>query len=307
MNSCLSIAADEEGSRRTFDDFSLIWITLGVIAFHFLLIVYYTEDSKIVLPIKPAAKVVVKTVKLKEEPKKLPSMAAQPAIEEFVAAVEQKETALPKNDLQPTQTPVKEKEEKSHPKVKNKEEKPQIKVESKKKAVAAPKEKPKGESLPKKETPKQEVQKGKVDDQKKQLLRKAQESIAKIDKTSDKVMAKAKEKRTVGLVSPGPVEALTIDTQHSVESGLSRGESLYRNQLSAQLKMFLRLPEQGKVEVRLTLLRSGHVAKVQIIGSESEINSSYVKTALPELTFSPFGVHFGKEKQYTFHITLTNE
>lgn len=298
MNSCLSIAADEEGSRRTFDDFSLIWITLGVIAFHFLLIVYYTEDSKIVLPIKPAAKVVVKTVKLKEEPKKLPSMAAQSAIEELAA----KETTLPKNDPQPKQSPVKEKEEKSHPKGKNKEEKPQIKVESKKKVVAAPKEKPKGESLPK-----QEVQKGKVDDQKKQLLRKAQESIAKIDKTSDKVMAKAKEKRTVGFVSPGPVEALTIDTQHLVESGLSRGESLYRNQLSAQLKMFLRLPEQGKVEVRLTLLRSGHVAKVQIIGSESEINSSYVKTALPELTFSPFGVHFGKEEQYTFHITLTNE
>lgn len=302
MDHSLSVADFQ--TKHSWDeiDTAWVWVTFGVVVLHFIALTYFSEDSKPATLLKPAAKVVVKTVKLKEERKLEKSAPVQAG-----KAVEHKKIAESPKDVPESLPKVVEKP------VEVQKEALKPKVEAKKKVV---KESPKppavkreAKPVPKQAVPKVEAQKGKSDEQKKKLLRQAQESLAKIDKTSDKLVANVKgtagKKGADALKTPGRLEALTIDAQ-SV-AGWSAGESLYRDELSAQLKLFLRLPELGKVEVRLTLLRSGQVSKVLIVSSESEMNAAYVKSALPNLVFSPFGSNFAKAGQYTFHITLTNE
>ena len=84
-------------------------------------------------------------------------------------------------------------------------------------------------------------------------------------------------------------------------------EVSYRDELANRLKLLLRLPEYGEVKVKLTIERSGKIAKVLIISSESSANRKYIEKTLPGLTFPQFGTRFGDVDQYTFSITLGNE
>ena len=139
------------------------------------------------------------------------------------------------------------------------------------------------------------------------LLAQAQERIAKIPQGSDK-LSTGKTPTQISQSEPRGVTSLQIDTL-SEESGIRLGdhEVSYRDELANRLKLLLRLPEYGEVKVKLTIERSGKIAKVLIISSESSANRKYIEKTLPGLTFPQFGTRFGDVDQYTFSITLGNE
>jgi colicin import membrane protein len=136
------------------------------------------------------------------------------------------------------------------------------------------------------------------------LLDKAKQSIAKV-----KTGYEGKEVAAVDLSGLKTIEALHIDalpTTGSV-SDFSQREVGYIDELVSRLKLSLRLPEYGDVKIKLTLERSGKVAKLEIVKQSSEANKKYVEKKVPALTFPPFGNNFGAEGTYTFLITLSNE
>lgn len=81
----------------------------------------------------------------------------------------------------------------------------------------------------------------------------------------------------------------------------------YEEVLSFHLRQVLRLPEFGQVNVKLTVDSEGHVVSVEMIGTESVLNSKYLEKALPSIQFPPFGKHFHNEAKHTFLVTLTND
>lgn len=139
------------------------------------------------------------------------------------------------------------------------------------------------------------------------LLSQAQETIAKIDKSRDKIS------RTnlpdPGFVPPGAISSLQIDSfaDYGSKQQLSSQEASYRDELASRLKLLLKLPEYGEVKIKLTLERSGKVAKVVIISAASAANRKHVEKTLPTLTFPAFGANFDQSSQFTFSITLCNE
>lgn len=139
-------------------------------------------------------------------------------------------------------------------------------------------------------------------------LAKAKENIAKIKETSDKI-------NTPKLVNldqteiPKQIEKLQIDalptgTAGSVE--LSSKEMNYRDEMAYRLQLALKLPEYGEIKIKLTVERSGKVAQVQIVTSESPKNRQYIEKTVPSLIFPAFGNNFAHSSQYTFLITLNN-
>ena len=132
---------------------------------------------------------------------------------------------------------------------------------------------------------------------KKQLSKKAEESIAKIQENLDKIDAK------LDLSVPAEIKNLQIDTVIA----LSIKEINYRDMIAGLLRHNLRLPEKGDMNIKMTLNRSGKVAKLVIVGADSESNRRYVEGALPTLQFPSFDGKFGKYQQYTFLITLSGD
>jgi hypothetical protein len=162
-----------------------------------------------------------------------------------------------------------------------------VKLEPKKATVARPKPKQKPVAKPKKKTP------PKIE---KDLLAKAQESIAKIGKKGDK-----------SRVAPSKValpKALSMEPEPEVVQ-VEQGD--YREELISRLKLLLRLPEFGAVKLELTISRQGVVQNIAIVSTESQINRAYVEKTLPEMKFPGFGDHFGTASKTTFSITLENE
>lgn len=140
------------------------------------------------------------------------------------------------------------------------------------------------------------------------LLSQAQESIAKIDKSRDKVALAKSSSSGSSFSSPGAISSLQIDALP--EGGgqkLSDHEISYRDELAGRLKLLLKLPEYGEVKVKLTLERSGKVAKVVVVAAESAANRKYIEKTIPTLTFSAFGSNFDHAAQFTFSVTLTND
>ncbi|MBA3720880.1 MAG: hypothetical protein H0W88_00590 [Parachlamydiaceae bacterium] len=144
---------------------------------------------------------------------------------------------------------------------------------------------------------------------KQELISKAKESVAKIGETRDKI-GTAKIASLDSTSIPKQLENLQIDalpvgTNTPVE--LSVKEANYRDEVAYRLKSALRLPDYGSVKIKLTLDRSGRVASVSIVSSESSKNKQYVERTLPSMIFTPFGSRFGDAAQYTFMITLNND
>ncbi len=106
---------------------------------------------------------------------------------------------------------------------------------------------------------------------------------------------------------PNAIMSLQIDDlpDHSGPK-LNDQEMRYRDELVGRLKLQLRLPEVGDVKVKLTLERSGKVAKVVIVSAESAVNRKYLEKELPLITFQAFG-SFSSDAQYTFALTLSND
>ena len=135
------------------------------------------------------------------------------------------------------------------------------------------------------------------------LLAQAQESIAKIRGGRATIDANQNAPRADLQIPQLTLTAMATDDT----AGWSAQELSYRDELAGRLKLQLKLPEYGGVKLKLTLLRSGQVAKVKIVEAGSQRNRSYVENQLPTLLFPPFGTHFGQEPEYTFAITLNND
>ena len=128
------------------------------------------------------------------------------------------------------------------------------------------------------------------------------ESVAKINQSRDK-HSSSQEKALPELKMPDSLPQLHLDGIELV----SDQETSYQVELASRLRLLLRLPEYGDVKIRLTVSKAGRVEKVEIIGSESKLNSQYVENTLPSLQLPPFGNQLGNTSKYTFAITLSND
>jgi colicin import membrane protein len=209
---------------------------------------------------------------------------------------------------QPKKTPKKSVKKEAPKPLPKKESQPIAKKETPKKAepkAVADKTPPKKPQTPSK--PKADPQAEAAKAKQRQLLNKAQESIAKISQSRDKVIA-TKATNLPGPSVPGHVESLHIDALPTVElKSLSKSEVGYCDELATRLKLMLRLPEYGDVKVKLTLDRAGQFIKVAVMKAESTANRSYIEKTLPTMRYPSFGGNFGDLAEYTFVITLSNE
>jgi colicin import membrane protein len=140
-----------------------------------------------------------------------------------------------------------------------------------------------------------------------QLLADAQERIAKIAKNRDNI-APGKGKESALTIAPVAITGLEIEALPGSSAPLfSEREIGYRDELAGRLKLLLRLPEYGEVKIKLTLEKTGKVANVVVVSSESSANKKYIEKELPSLSFPPFGTNFNGSSQYTFAVTLSNE
>ena len=138
------------------------------------------------------------------------------------------------------------------------------------------------------------------------LLAAAQESIAKIEQGRAKMNASKSSLNSVA--APLAITGLQIDALPTNNAPpLTPGEASYRDELASRLKLMLKLPEHGDVQLKLTLDRSGKVMKVVIVKAASSANKSYVEKILRGLKFPSFGNQFENMSEYTFFIHLSNE
>lgn len=140
-----------------------------------------------------------------------------------------------------------------------------------------------------------------------QLLAKAQESLAKIKQPSIS-SSKASSEKKDSLKLPEAIKNLHVDTLFINNlSHFNDQERGYHEELANRLRLFLKLPEQGEVKVKLTLERSGQVKRVVIESSQSLLNRQYVEKQLVLMNFPQFGNNFEGSVDYTFAISLRNE
>lgn len=220
---------------------------IAVVSVHFILILWMVFYQDPVVPYKPRERLTVQTVTLSTKAE--PIAMTLPEIP--------KPATVDKPKLNPTPT-IKKTE-------------PTRKVEPERKK----------EPPPQKTQPAPKQQTVSVDPRKKELLAKAQESIAKIQQN------RATFKADV--------------------SGAENSPPGYRDELVARLQMMLRLPERGDVRIKLILAKNGKFVKMEILSSQSTVNKKYVEKSLPSIQFPPFGKEFGNASESSFNITLSSE
>jgi colicin import membrane protein len=141
----------------------------------------------------------------------------------------------------------------------------------------------------------------------KKLLAEAQENLSKVDRSSPKGNGGKLSALNLPKV-PGVIGGLEIDALPTTgQITLNAHEISYRDELAQRLKLLLKLPEYGKVKLKLTLMRSGKVSKVEILSAESQANKKYIEKTVPSLSFPQFGNNFEGSDQYSFVIALSNE
>ncbi len=242
-------------------------------------------------------------VEIKPEPKAAPK--PKPKKEAKKAPIK-KEPVKPKK-----QTPKKEVKKPEPKKTEKTLPKKEVKKETAKKEAKkeTPKKPAKKEEAPQKPAaPKPDPQAEAVKAKQRELLAKAQESIAKIDRPRG-MIASAGTASALSLASvPGKISALQIEALPSDQgSTLTPHERSYRDELAGRLKLLLKLPEHGEVKIKLTLERSGKVTKIAVVSSQSAANRSYIEKKVPTLTFPSFGDNFVGQSNYTFLVSLSNE
>jgi hypothetical protein len=290
-----------------------VWIACFVAVIHAIfllgLIMISYSASKIIIPQKQPVR--VQTIRL-QEPKPVASMPAPVVIEEAPIEIAKAEPLTVVNQPAPeskkeTASPPKPIPKKESPKPVKKSSTPLKKIEAKKPKIQPQKKVEKKPTKVKEEKLKGDIQQEKINAKKRELLAAAKESIAKIDQTRNKAMIKCSSEASISSIT-APIGALQIDALPMLEGEtLSKQEIGYRDELAHRLKLLLRLPEFGEVKMKLTLLRTGKVSKIEITNAENQANRSYVERILPSLAFPPFGDQFNDQSQYTFLITLRNE
>ena len=244
-------------------------------------------------PKKPPAKIEPKPApKTTPKPEKKPTPVTKPKPDP--KPVPKTPPAPPKKVTPPTPTPAP-----TPPK-------PKVAVDDKKAKEAK-------EAKEKAEKEKQQQQaiaaeKQRVEYEKQQaLITQAQERIANIGKNRDKIGSIASSKSAIS-EGPKSIAALEIDTLNTAGGPpLSDKEVSYLQEVASRLKLQLRLPQYGEVNIKLTLQRSGKVAKVIVTSAESNENKKYVEKTVPTLNFPSFGSQLGNVDEYTFSFILRNE
>lgn len=326
---------------------SYLYVFIGVFLAHALFLWWAAMGTMSPPKQKTPSKLLVKSVQLQPRPLTPPMPIAQnEPVHEVLqpAPLPQKET-VPVKPTPPQEPPKKPVEEKKNPppapkpvpKTKPAEkpkqpEKPKPKPTEQKKPTPKPQDKT---PEPKKPTPKpqeklkspekptppkptaQEIAaqeaaiaaKAAAQAKQRELLSQASASLSKVGETREKI-GSTKTSDLSSTLLPQTISSLQIDALPSMEGSggeLSAKEITYRDEVAYRLKAFLKLPENGQVKIKLTLDRSGKVASVTIINSESTKNRQYVEKTLPTTSFPPFGNRFGQVQQYSFMITLKND
>lgn len=307
-------------AKRTF-----ISIAAGVFLAHGALLAWAYWGSVNFTPPPPSPqKFVVKTVQLQPKikaestppalAKATKPPASSPPKPPEIPVAEQKSEPPPPLPAPASSTPKKEKVAEATPlPPKNKAAKPQAQpAKAKETKKVADKTPAKKDPAPKvaPSTPKPEPTASSTpapDPKTLKLIAEAQEKIAKIRTTSDKLSnpksAAAPEVSSVKTLASLEIEAL----EPSNGDALVGAELSYRDELASRLKLLLRLPEYGDVRIKLTLERSGKVKQVTITKADSTKNRGYIEKTLPSLQFPPFGTNFNGQDSYTFTVTLSNE
>nr|WP_166154139.1 hypothetical protein [Neochlamydia sp. AcF84]NGY94174.1 hypothetical protein [Neochlamydia sp. AcF84] len=147
-----------------------------------------------------------------------------------------------------------------------------------------------------------------VQEKKKKLLATAQASIAKLEQNRAHQNASFSQASQTALASANAIPTLQIDNLPIAQTLPSPAvERSYRDELASRLKLLLKLPEHGEVQLKLTVDRLGRAIKVNVIKSPSHLNRLYVEKNLPMLKFPPLGREFAGMPEYTFIIQLSNE
>lgn len=298
------------------------FIAAGVVMVHLLLLSFFYFGQTRASPRfqqKSPARLLVHTVALSPPQQNTPKLVAASskpaAVPQSIPKVESKPQEVPKPKPQVATPPIPKKVE-SPAKVPppkpaaKKQEVPQKKtpVPAKEKTaakqVAPPQEK---EAQQRKKDEEKKKAEEKIEQARQQaLVSQAQERIAKIAQSRDKINPTKSEKSP--LIAVAPITNLQVDElPGAAPSSLNDEEALYRHELAGRLKLFLRLPEYGMVKIKLTVDSKGKVVKVVVVSAESTLNKQYVEKTVPTMTFPSFGNRFGGADQHTFAVTLTNE
>jgi colicin import membrane protein len=296
-------------------DRSLYWIACVVIACHLAVVVLGVLSFQETTPQRLVQKLVVKTVSLGErrdvaviveEPPPPPPPQEQEEVAAPQEPVEEEPEVVTPEVIAPKEAPA------LPPPKKSPEKKPVVKKKTKpsapKKAAPTPKKKasvkPQQKPTPtaKKSPVKSEVAKAR----KQKLLANAQKTIAEMESSHATVSSKSPQQLPDKL--PAAIETLQVDAFPSGEiENLTFQEVSYYDELASRLKLRLRLPEYGEVNIKLTLERSGRFVSVTITGARSAKNRQHVEKILPTLNYPSFGQNFKGAAQYTFLITLSND
>lgn len=241
-----------------------------------------------------------KEIPKKKPPEKKPTIQKSPPKPKPKAVEKPKAAPKKVEPKKPSPSPKKP----PPPKPPAKKSVPQPDTKAKEKAAAEKKRQQEEAEKRKKKEAQEQAERAR----KQKLVSQAQERIAKIGQSRDKATA-GKGTETALKSVPAAITSLHVDALPVVQGGppLSDREISYRDELAGRLKLMLRLPEYGDVKIKLTLDRSGKVASVVIVSSESAANRKHIEKELPKMTFSAFGANFGSAAQYAFSITLSND
>lgn len=126
------------------------------------------------------------------------------------------------------------------------------------------------------------------------LSKQLQESIAKIDQTSDK------ECLTNTLRTPKAISKLTVEQSNGED------QSDYAETLISHLKKNLTLPEIGEVKVELLIGKMGTLKNYRVISSKSLRNQRHLETELGALHYPIFTGNLISKQECTFVISFSN-
>jgi len=164
---------------------------------------------------------------------------------------------------------------------------------------------PKKEKTPaaKKEKAPEKPKASAVDTKRQDAVKKAQASLAQLNKESHSTSAN----KTQETSAPRVELAARASVPSLASNATSTSRDSYEDELTQRLRMELRLPEHGEVRIALTLSRDGQVKSVEVFDTQSAANRKYVQNMVPALHFSGFGKHFPDQEARRFVLVLTND
>ncbi|MGK5594606.1 MAG: hypothetical protein ACSNEK_04525 [Parachlamydiaceae bacterium] len=256
---------------------------------------YFSFASPLTLPQK--TKLAVTTIKLgKEKPPQnvQPSVVTEKKENKTTPPIEKKES--PPSQAKPSPRPPPTKQPVVHPK-KERSQKPKTET----KPSTQKKQSNKKSNKPAKKPDAHTKKTNNIDKKvalKKELIAQAQASLNKVD-------SKAKSEPLPGLSSEpsSPIQSFSATISCQSEE-VSSVELSYREELANRLKLLLRLPEMGEINVKLTIQKNGTIKHLEILSSESLLNRKYVEKTLLQHTMPSLGKQFGHVEDYTFTITM---